>query len=147
MKSAFDCSIFGGSKEGVINMTGYYGNIEDLTIKNSYFRQVLFTGQYAQLVLMSLKSGEDIGKEVHNNVDQFFRFEAGTGKVIIGNEEYEVKDGDVIIVPAGSEHNIINTGSSDLKLYTLYSPPNHPDKTIHETREEAMDAEEHEHHG
>ena len=67
--------------------------------------------------------------------------------MVIGNEEYEVKDGDVIIVPAGSEHNIINTGSSDLKLYTLYSPPNHPDKTIHETREEAMDAEEHEHHG
>ena len=146
MKNAFDYSIFGGSKEVVINMTGYYGNIEDLTVKNSYFRQVLFTGQHTQLVLMSLKSGEDIGKEVHNNVDQFFRFEAGTGKVIIGNEEYEVKDGDVIIVPAGSEHNIINIGSGDLKLYSLYSPPNHPDKTIHKTKEEAVEAEEHEHH-
>ena len=128
-------------------MAGYHADIEDLTLKNSYFRQVLYTGKYAQLVLMSLKPGEDIGMEVHDTVDQFFRFEKGEGKVIIDGTEYQVKDGDVIIVPAKSQHNVINISKNeDLKLYTLYSPPNHPDKTVHKTKEEAMAAEAEEHH-
>jgi mannose-6-phosphate isomerase-like protein (cupin superfamily) len=96
---------------------------------------------------MSLKPKEEIGMEVHDTVDQFFRFEEGEGKVIINDTEYEVKDGDVVIVPAGSQHNVINTSESeDLKLYTLYSPPNHPDGTVHETKADAMKAEEGEHH-
>lgn len=128
-------------------MNGYHANIEELTEKNSFFRQVLYTGKYAQLVLMSLKPKEEIGMEVHDTVDQFFRFEEGEGKVIIGDTEYEVKDGDVVIVPAGSQHNVINTSESeDLKLYTLYSPPNHPDGTVHETKADAVKAEGEEHH-
>lgn len=124
-------------------MKGYNGQIEKLTLENSNFRQVLFTGKKTQLVLMSLKPGEEIGEEVHDKVDQFFRFEAGEGKVIIDEQEYEVKDGDAVIVPAGSKHNIVNVSSSeDLKLYTLYSPPNHPDGTVHKTKTEA---EAHEH--
>ncbi len=124
-------------------MKGYNGQIEKLTLENSNFRQVLFTGKKTQLVLMSLKPGEEIGEEVHDKVDQFFRFEAGEGKAIIDEQEYEVKDGDAVIVPAGSKHNIVNVSSSeDLKLYTLYSPPNHPDGTVHKTKTEA---EAHEH--
>ncbi len=125
-------------------MSGYHGAIEELTLKNGNFRQVLYTGKFTQLVLMSLKPSEEIGMEVHETVDQFFRFEKGEGKVVIDNEEYRVKDGDVVIVPAGSQHNIINLSeSNDLKLYTLYSPPNHPDGTIHKTKEDAEKAEEH----
>lgn len=128
-------------------MKGYYGQIEKLTLENSNFRQVLFTGKKTQLVLMSLKPGEEIGEEVHAQVDQFFRFEAGEGKVIIDKQEHEVKDGDAVIVPAGSKHNIVNLSSSqDLKLYTLYSPPNHPDGTVHKTKAEADEAEAHELH-
>jgi mannose-6-phosphate isomerase-like protein (cupin superfamily) len=128
-------------------MNGYHANIEELTKENSFFRQVLYTGKYAQLVLMSLKPKEEIGMEVHDTVDQFFRFEEGEGKVVIEGTEYEIKDGDVVIVPAGSQHNVINTSESeDLKLYTLYSPPNHPDGTVHETKADAMKAEEGEHH-
>lgn len=120
-------------------MVGYVGNIEEKTLANANFRQVLFTGTYTQLVVMSLKPGEDIGMEVHPSVDQFFRFESGEGKVIIDGEENLVKDGSAVIVPAGSQHNIINTSvEADLKLYTLYSPPNHPDGTVHQTKEEAM---------
>ena len=126
-------------------MPGYHVNIEDLTLQNNNFRQVLFTGQHSQLVLMSLLPGEDIGMEVHAHVDQFFRFESGEGKVIIDGEEFVVGDGMAVIVPAGSEHNIINTSATAaLKLYTLYSPANHPDGTIHKTRAEAMAAETHE---
>jgi len=128
-------------------MKGYFGPIEKLTLNNSDFRRVLFTGQHTQLVLMCLKPGEEIGAEVHESVDQFFRFEAGQGKVVIDEETYEVKDGDAVIVPAGSRHNIINTSASeDLKLYTLYSPPNHPDGTVHKTKKEADGAEASEHH-
>jgi len=124
-------------------MTGYAGNIENITLKNSYFRQVLFTGKYCQLVVMSLKPNEEIGMEVHPTVDQFFRFESGEGKVIIAGEEHLVKDGDAVIVPAGSQHNIINTSADkNLQLYTIYSPPNHPDGTVHKTKTEAMAAEE-----
>lgn len=123
-------------------MNAYFGNIEDLTLNNSYFRQVLFTGQNCQLVLMSLKPGEEIGAEVHPNVDQFFRIEKGMAKVVVGeNEEHNVGDGDAIIIPAGTKHNVINTSNEDLKLYTIYSPPNHPDGTIHKTKAEAAAAE------
>lgn len=127
-------------------MNGYLDNIEELTLKNNNFRQVLYTGKYNQLVVMCLKPGEEIGQEVHENVDQFFRFEAGNGKVIIDGEEKEVADGTAVIVPAGAQHNIINTSlDKELKLYTIYSPPNHPDGTIHQTKAEA-DAYEAEHH-
>ncbi len=126
-------------------MTGYVGKIEELTLNNAYFRQVLFTAPHSQLVLMSLKPGEEIGSEVHPNVDQFFRFEKGQGKVVLNGEESVVSDGFAVVVPAGTEHNVINTSQTEeLKLYTIYSPPNHPDGTIHKTKEEAMGAEKHE---
>ena len=128
-------------------MIGYKDNIEKITLSNTFFRTVLFTGKHAQLVAMSLKPGEEIGMEVHENVDQFFRFEKGTGKVIMNGEEHEVGDGDAVIVPAGTNHNIINTSQTeDLKLYTLYSPPNHPDGTIHKTKSDAEEAEKLEGH-
>jgi mannose-6-phosphate isomerase-like protein (cupin superfamily) len=128
-------------------MNAYFGNIEELTLKNSYFRQVMFTGSNCQLVVMCLKPGEEIGAEVHPQVDQFFRIEAGEAKIVVGeNEEHNVKDGDAIIIPAGTKHNVINTSEGeDLKLYTIYSPPNHPDGTIHKTRAEALAAEKAEH--
>jgi mannose-6-phosphate isomerase-like protein (cupin superfamily) len=118
------------------NKKGFNTNIEDDTLENDKFRKVLYTGHNLQLVLMTLKPGEDIGFEVHNN-DQFFRFEAGNGKVVINDTEYAVSDGSGIIVPAGSNHNIINTGEKALQLYTLYGPPHHKDKTVHNTKEEA----------
>jgi mannose-6-phosphate isomerase-like protein (cupin superfamily) len=127
-------------------MKAYYGKIEELTEQNTYFRQVLYTGKYAQLVLMCLKPGEEIGLEVHDTVDQFFRIEAGTAKFIIDDEEYLAQDGDAVIVPAGSRHNVINTAQQDLKLYTIYSPSNHPDGTVHQTKAEADAAEEEHHH-
>ena len=127
-------------------MAGYHTGIESKTLQNEFFRQVLFTGKHTQLVLMALQPQEDIGMEVHHTVDQFFRIEAGEGKAIVDGQEYELKDGVALIVPAGSQHNIINTSpTASLKLYTLYSPPNHPDGTIHQTKAEAMAAEEHEH--
>lgn len=125
-------------------MAGFLGNIEKLTLENTNFRQVLFTGQHAQLVLMQLEPGEEIGTEVHEIVDQFLRLEQGEGKVIMDGVESQVKDGDAFIVPAGTRHNVINTGPGPLKLYTLYSPPHHKDGTIHKTKSEAEeDAEDH----
>jgi len=119
-------------------MTGYLGNIEKLTLENTYFRQVLFTGQHAQLVLMCLQPQEEIGEEVHEIVDQFFRVEAGEGKLIINGEEHLVGDGDAFIVPAQTKHNLINTSSDkQLKLYTIYAPPHHKDGVIHKTKEAA----------
>jgi len=129
-------------------MTGFHGNIEELTLANTNFRQVLYTGKHTQLVLMCLKPGEEIGEEVHNTVDQFFRFEQGIGKVLIDGSEYNVKDGSAVIVPAGAKHNVINVSTTDdLKLYTLYSPANHIDGRIHKTRDEAMADEEDEEFG
>jgi mannose-6-phosphate isomerase-like protein (cupin superfamily) len=118
----------------------YFGNIEELTLQNTYFRQVLFTGSHAQLVVMSLKPGEEIGNEKHDTVDQFFRIEQGEAKYVINNsEKHVVKNGDAVIIPAGTWHNVINTSQTEeLKLYTIYSPPNHPDGTIHKTKEEAL---------
>jgi len=126
-------------------MTGYVGNIEKATEKNTNFRQVLFTGKHCQLVVMSLKPKEEIGIEVHPKVDQFFRIEEGQARVIIDGKEHLVGDGDAIIVPAGSQHNVINASETeDLRLYTIYSPPNHPEGTVHKTKKEADAAEAHE---
>jgi len=125
-------------------MKGYVTAIENETRKNSNFRRVLYTGKYSQLVLMSLKPGEEIGEETHEDVDQFFRFEQGEGKVIIDRVEHKVKDGDAVIVPAGALHNVVNTSkTSDLKLYTIYSPPEHQDKIVRKTKADAMKSEEH----
>ena len=124
-------------------MVGYVGPIEQLTETNINFRQVLFTGKYSQLVVMSLLPSEEIGMEMHATVDQFFRIEEGEGKVVMNGEETVFKTGDAIIVPAGTNHNIINTSTEKpLKLYTVYSPPNHPDGKIHKTKAEAMADEE-----
>jgi len=120
-------------------MKGFNTNIEQDTHDNDDFRKVLYTGKYCQLVLMSLKPNEDIGMEVHEENDQFFRFEEGEGKCIIDGNEYALSNGSVIIVPAGAEHNIINTSDSeDLKLYTIYSPPHHEDGVVRATKEEAQ---------
>ena len=128
-------------------MTGYVGQIEQQTLGNDYFRQVLFTGTYAQLVVMALQPGEEIGNEVHDTVDQFFRIEAGQAKFVFGGtEEHVVGDGDAVIVPAGTYHNVVCVSDEPLKLYTIYSPPNHPDGTVHKTKAEADAAEEAEHH-
>jgi mannose-6-phosphate isomerase-like protein (cupin superfamily) len=119
-------------------MKGYYGNIEKLTLENENFRQVLYTTKNVQLVLMSIVPNGEIGAEVHTENDQFFRFEAGTGKVLIDDNTYEVKDGDAIIVPAGANHNVINTSATEaLKLYTMYTPAHHKDQIVRATREEA----------
>jgi mannose-6-phosphate isomerase-like protein (cupin superfamily) len=124
-------------------MTGFVGKLEILTIKNKYFRKVLFTGKHAQLVVMCLKPGEEIGNEVHRNVDQFFRIEEGDAKFVFGGKEtHTVHASDAVVVPAGTYHNVINTSKTkQLKLYTVYSPPNHPDGTIHKTKAEAEEAE------
>jgi mannose-6-phosphate isomerase-like protein (cupin superfamily) len=122
---------------------GYKQNIEELTIENNNFRKVLYTGQHMQLVLMALKPGEDIGLEIHAENDQFFRIDAGKGKAIINETEYEISDGDAVVVPAGAEHNIINTSDDqELKLYTIYAPAHHKDAIIRETKEEAESNEE-----
>lgn len=124
-------------------MTGYVNNIEKITELNNNFRQVIFTGKHAQLVVMCLLPGEDIGMEVHETVDQFFRIEDGNGKIIMNGEETEVEPGFAIIVPAGTQHNLVNTGVLPMHLYTIYSPPNHPDGTIHATKADAMATEDH----
>ena len=128
-------------------MTGYVGAIEKQTLSNKYFRQVLFTGKHAQLVVMCLQPAEDIGNEVHPNVDQFFRIEQGEARFVFnGKENHDVKDGDAVVVPAGTYHNVINTSKSrQLKLYTIYSPPNHPEGTVHKTKAQAERAEKAKH--
>jgi mannose-6-phosphate isomerase-like protein (cupin superfamily) len=126
-------------------MTGFMTNIEEKTLKNTYFRQVLYTAKNMQLVVMALQPSEDIGVEVHPKVDQFFRVEEGEAKVVMNGVSQKVKAGDVFIVPQGTEHNVINASSTALlKLYTIYTPPNHPDGKIHKTKKDAM-ADEHDH--
>lgn len=120
----------------------FYANIEKETVENTDYRRVLFTGKNMQLVVMSLKQGEDIPSEVHDDIDQFIRVEEGNAYVKVGDEEFSLKDDDVVIIPAGKEHYVKNTGDKDLKLYTIYSPPEHPPETVHKTKEEA-DAAEH----
>lgn len=118
---------------------GYKANIEELTTLNENFRKVLYTGEHSQLVLMALKPGEEIGLETHKDNDQFFRFEEGTGKVIINETVYEVTGKDVVIVPSGAQHNIINTSTTEmLKLYTLYAPAHHKDGIVRATKAEAI---------
>jgi mannose-6-phosphate isomerase-like protein (cupin superfamily) len=119
-------------------MKGFNLNIEKETLENDNFRKVLYTSKHSQLVLMSLRPNEDIGMEVHNENDQFFRFEQGQGKCVIDGNEYEVSDGVAIVVPVGSEHNIINTSDTeDLKLYTIYSPAHHENGIVRATKAEA----------
>lgn len=119
-------------------MKGFHTNIEKDTRENDNFRKVLYTGMHAQLVLMSLKPGEDIGMEIHADTNQFFRFEQGQGKCIIDSYEYDLTDGTAMVIPAGSQHNIINTSETeDLKMYTLYSPPHHRDGIVFATKKEA----------
>ena len=124
-------------------MIGYVGSIEKQTLENTYFREVLFTGKHSQLVVMCLQAGEEIGDEVHPNVDQFFRIEQGEAKFVLNeNEEHLVREGDAVVVPAQTYHNVINTSkTAELKLYTIYSPPNHPAGTVHKTKAEAEAAE------
>lgn len=124
----------------IYSMKGHITNIEQATRENTDYRRVLYTAKHHQLVLMSLAPGEEIGEEVHQ-LDQFFRFEEGQGKVILDGVEHDVKDGDVVIVPEGATHNVINTGTVALKLYTIYAPPNHKDGTVHATK--ADEVEEH----
>jgi mannose-6-phosphate isomerase-like protein (cupin superfamily) len=123
-------------------MKGYVKNIEGLAIMNSEFRQVLYTAKNCQLVLMALKPKEDIGAEVHK-LDQFFRIEEGSGEAVLDGVTTEVSAGFAVLVPAGTRHNIINTGDVPMKLYTLYAPPNHRDGIIHHTRADAEADNEH----
>ncbi len=119
-------------------MKGFRTNIEKETLQNKSFRKVLYTSKYSQLVLMSLQPKEEIGMEAHRENDQFFRFESGIGKCIIDGNEYMIKDGDAVVVPAGAEHNVINTSEIEvLNLYTIYSPPNHKDGIVRATKNEA----------
>lgn len=123
-------------------MKGYVTNIEKNSLENEYFRKVLYTDHNCQLVVMSLLVGEDIGEEVHD-VDQFLRIEQGSGKAVLDGTSHELFDGSVVVVPAGTKHNIINTGSSPMKLYTLYMPPHHRDGVVHKTKAEAEADTEH----
>jgi mannose-6-phosphate isomerase-like protein (cupin superfamily) len=122
---------------------GFVGDISELTEKNSDFRRVLYTGKNMQLVLMSLRPGEDIGEEVHDDVDQFFRIEEGSGEVVINGQVASVKSDYAILVPAGARHNVKNTGTTPLRLYTIYAPPEHEDKTVHVTKQDAERSKEH----
>lgn len=123
-------------------MLGFVQNIERIAIENEAFRRVLYTAQSCQLVVMALKPGEEIGAEVHT-LDQFFRVEEGTGDAVLDGVRRSISAGFAVIVPAGANHNIINTGSVSLKLYTIYAPPNHRDGVVHQTREEAEVDNEH----
>lgn len=124
-------------------MKGFVEDIEELTEDNKDFRRVLYTGKHLQLVLMALQPGEEIGEEVHEDHDQFFRVEKGKGEVWIDGVRSKIKSDDAIVVPAGAKHNVINTGDKSLKLYTLYGPPDHKDGVVHKTKAEAETSEEH----
>ena len=127
-------------------MAGYVINIEEKTVDNNFFREVLFTAQRVQLVVMSLRPGEEIGLETHDDGDQFIRVEAGKGIAILDGEEHDLEDGSAVVIPAGVQHNIINSSPQQpLKLYTIYSPPEHPDGTVNKDKAEAL-AYQKEHH-
>lgn len=122
-----------------VNMIGFVTNIESDTVENNDYRRVLYTGQHTQLVLMTLQPGEDIGQETHEEHDQFIRVESGAGKVILDGEEHRLSDGIAVVIPAGVRHNVINTSrDAPLRLYTLYSPPEHPDGTVHRTKRDEL---------
>ena len=128
-------------------MAGYAINIEEKSLKNSHFREVLFTTPGLQLVVMSLEPGEEIGLETHDGINQFIRVESGRGKALLNEKEYELEDGSAVVIPAGVEHNIINTSRQEsLKLYTIYSPPEHPDGTVHKNKAEALAYEKEHNH-
>ena len=122
-------------------MKGFVDDIEKLTEENTDFRRVLYTGRHLQLVLMALAPGDEIGEEVHEDRDQFFRVEEGEGAVIIDGKRHAIRDDDAILVPAGARHNVVNTGRQSLKLYTLYGPPEHRDGVVHRRRADV--SEEH----
>lgn len=124
-------------------MQGFVGNIEELSEKNSDFRRVLYTAKNLQLVVMTLKPGEEIGEEVHEDGDQFFRVEEGQGEVQIDGTSSRIKSGDAILIPAGARHNIRNTGKDTLHVYTLYAPPEHRDRTVHASKADAEKSSEH----
>lgn len=126
-------------------MVGFVTNIEKDTLENDNFRKVLYTAKNMQLVLMSINVGEEIGLETHPEHDQFIRVDKGSAKAILNGEESELTDGSCVVIPAGVEHNIVNTGEDKLKLYTIYSPPEHPDGTVHATKADA-EADPHEQH-
>lgn len=129
-------------------MLGWVGNIETITLENNNFREVITTGEHSQLTVMSVPPGEEIGWEAHGHLDQFLRIEQGTARLDLGgsggnvDESHDIVDDWAVIVPAGVWHNVVNTGDEDLKLYSIYSPPEHPDGTIHKTKADA-DADEH----
>lgn len=124
-------------------MSGFSTNLEKATLENNYFRKVIFTAPHSQLVLMCLQTSEDIGMETHDENDQFFRVEKGQGKAVIGGEEFDLEDGSCVVIPAGTEHNIINVSDTEqLKLYTIYSPAHHPDGRLNVTKAEAIAEEE-----
>ncbi len=128
-------------------MSGYSINIETESLANEDFRRVLFTASQQQLVVMTLRVGEEIGLEIHDNGDQFFRVESGVGEAIIDGETHKLVDGSVVIIPKGAEHNVMNVSETEpLRMYTIYSPPQHPSGTVHHTKAEADEYEKH-HHG
>jgi mannose-6-phosphate isomerase-like protein (cupin superfamily) len=124
-------------------MKGFIGNIEDRTNANRDFRRVVYTGSHIQLVLMSLNPGEEIGEEVHEDTDQFFRVEDGKGEFVIDGRATPIESQSAMVIPAGARHNIRNTGQKGMKLYTLYAPPHHEDGTVHHTRADAERSTEH----
>ncbi|AYG96020.1 cupin domain-containing protein [Brevundimonas naejangsanensis] len=124
-------------------MKGFVDDIDRLTVENTDFRRVLYTGKHLQLVLMALRPGEEIGEEVHDDHDQFFRIEKGAGEVWIDGQRTAIKADDAIIVPAGARHNVVNTGEESLSLYTVYGPPDHKDGIVRATKAEAEASEEH----
>jgi mannose-6-phosphate isomerase-like protein (cupin superfamily) len=133
-------------------MTGWVGNIEEATTRNTYFREVLFTGAAMQLVVMSLEPGEEIGVEMHDHRDQFLRVESGRATVTLGpskdevSERHRLEDDWAVVVPGGTWHNVVNDGDTALRLYSIYAPPEHPDRTVHETKADADAAEAQHHH-
>ena len=128
-------------------MSSYSTNIETKTLQNNDFREVLYTAPHSQLVVMTLQPGEDIGQETHDDRDQFIRVEAGQGEAILDGVRHTLNDGVAVVIPAGTEHNVINTSPTEpMHLYTIYSPPEHPDGTINRTKQDAI-AYEHERHG
>jgi mannose-6-phosphate isomerase-like protein (cupin superfamily) len=137
----------GREAEGGPTMLGWVGDVERVTLENDTFRTVLFTGEHLQLTVMRLGPGEDIGREAHPHLDQFIRIESGRGRVELGSapdrvdEAHDVEDDWAVVVPAGVWHDVVNTGTGDLKLYSLYAPPQHPDGTVHRTKAEAQAAE------